>query len=78
MEVAPLPVIFLFLSSVLLCLWLGLVFLMLSIFSLSFFLRVGAALSFFLFCGVHRPKFLCLLFELMLDFDSISIGCTQE
>ena len=45
MEVAPLPVIFLCISDVLLCLQLGLVVLILSIFDLSFVLWVGAALS---------------------------------
>jgi hypothetical protein len=71
MEVAPLPGIFLCLSGVLLYLQLGLVVLMLSIFYLSFFLRVGAALSLLLLCGVPRPKLLCPLFELLLDFDGI-------
>ena len=45
MEVAPLPDIILCLFGVLLCLWLGLVVLILSIFALSFVLWVGATLS---------------------------------
>jgi hypothetical protein len=77
MEVAPLPGIFLCLSSVLLCLWLGLVVLILSIFSLSFVLWVGAALSWLLFLEVPRPKLSHLLFELLLDFDGISVGRAQ-
>ena len=77
MEVAPLPGIFLCLSGVLLCLCLGLVVLILSIFSMSFVLWVGAALSWVFLCGVPSPKLSCLLFELLLDFDSISVGCAQ-
>jgi hypothetical protein len=45
MEVTPLPIIFLCLFGVLLCLQLGLVVLILSIFTLSFVLWVGAAFS---------------------------------
>ena len=45
MEVAPLLGIFLCLSGVLICLWLGIVVLILSIFSLSFVRWVGAVLS---------------------------------
>ena len=45
MEVVPLHGVFLCLSGVLLCLWLGLVVLILSIFSLSFVLWVGATPS---------------------------------
>ena len=45
MEVSPLLGVFLRLSIVLLCLWLRLVFLRLSIFSFLFVLRVGAALA---------------------------------
>ena len=45
MEAAPLPGIFLCLSGVLIFLWPGLVFMILSIFTLSFFLWVGATLS---------------------------------
>jgi hypothetical protein len=43
MEVAPLPSIFLRLTSVLLCLWPRLAVLRVSIFDLSFFLWVGAS-----------------------------------
>ena len=53
MEVAPLPSIFLCLSSVCLCLRLGLVVLILSIFYLSFSLWVGVALPWILLWGVH-------------------------
>ena len=77
MEVAPLPAILLCLSSVLLCLWLGLVFLILSIFSLSFVRWVGDTLSYILLCGVPRPKLPRLLFEILLNFDGISVACTQ-
>ena len=49
MEVAPLPGIFLCLSGVLLCLRIGMVVMVFSIFYLSFFLRVAATLSFFFF-----------------------------
>ena len=47
-EVAPLPDIFLCLFGVLLCLWLGLVVLILFIFDLSFVLWVEAAFSWLL------------------------------
>ena len=77
MEVAPLPGIFIFLSGVLICLWIGLVVLILSIFSLSFVMWVGAAISWILLCGVPRAKFPCLLFELLFDFDDIIVGCSQ-
>ena len=77
MEVAPLPSIFLCLFSVLLCLQLGLVVLILSIFYLYFFLWVGAALSWLFLCGFPRPKLSRLLFEILLDFDGISIGHAQ-
>jgi hypothetical protein len=77
MEVAPLPDIFLCLSSVLICLRFEMVVLMLSIFSLSFFLWVGASLSCIFLRGVPRPKLRPLLFELLLNFHDISIGRTQ-
>jgi hypothetical protein len=77
MEVAPLPGIFLYLSGVLFCLRPRLVVSRLYIFAMSFVLWVGAALSWILLWGVPRPKFSRLLFELLLDFDSISVGCTQ-
>jgi hypothetical protein len=77
MEVTPFPGIFLCLSSVLICLWLGLIVLMLCIFSLSFVFRVGDALSLFLLLEVPMPKFPHLLFELLLDFDDMSIGYAQ-
>jgi hypothetical protein len=77
MDVAPLPSIFLCLSGVLLCLWLVLVVLILPIFSLSSVRWVGATLSLLLLCGVPRPKLPCLLFELLLDFDGISVGRAQ-
>ena len=48
MEVAPLPGIFLCLFGVLLFLQLGLVVMILSIFDISFFRWVGAALSWLL------------------------------
>ena len=73
-EVAPLPGIFLCLFGVLLCLRLILVVLILSIFSLTFVWWVEATLSWLLLCGVPRPKLLRLLFELLLDFDGISVG----
>jgi len=77
MEVAPLTDIFLHLPIVLICLQLGIVFLRFPIFSLSFFLRVGATLALLLLWGVYRPKLSRLLFKLMLDFDGISIGRAQ-
>ena len=77
MEVAPLPGIFLCLSGVLLCLRLGLVVLILSIFALSFVLWVGAALSWLLLCGVPKPKLSRILFDLLLNFDGISVGRAQ-
>ena len=77
MEVTSLSAVFLCLSSVLLCLQLGLVVLILSIFAMSFVFWVGAALSWLLLWGVPRPKLSCLLFELLLDFDDISVGCAQ-
>ena len=48
MEVAPLPGIFICVYGVLLCLWFGLVVLILSIFSLSFVLWVRGSLSWIL------------------------------
>jgi hypothetical protein len=77
MEVAPLSSIFLCLSGVLLCLRLGMVVLILSIFALFFVLWVGATLSWLLLCGAPRPKLSRLLFELLLDFDGILVGRTQ-
>ena len=77
MEVAPLPCVFLCLSSVLICLRLGPVVLILSIFALSFFRWVGATLSWILLWGVPRPKLSRLLFELLLNFDGVSVGCAQ-
>jgi hypothetical protein len=77
MEVAPLPDVFLCLSNVLVCLQLGLVVLILSIFSLSFVLWVGVALSWFSLCGVPRTKLSRLLFELLLDFEDILVGHVQ-
>jgi hypothetical protein len=74
MEFVPLPGIFLCLSCVLIFLWLGLVFLILSIFSISFVMWVGASLSWLFLCGVPKPKFPRLLFDLLLDFDSILLG----
>jgi hypothetical protein len=78
MEVAPLLGIFLCIFGVLIFLWLGLVVLILTIFSLSFVLWVGAAPSWLLICGVTRPKLSCLLFELLLDFDGMSVGRAQR
>jgi hypothetical protein len=77
MEVTPLPGIFICLSGVLLFLWLVLVVLILSIFALSFILWVGAAIFRLLLLGVPRSKFPRLLFELLLDFDGISVGAAQ-
>jgi hypothetical protein len=84
MEVTPLPGIFLCLSgvllclsSVLLCLRSRLVVLRQSVFSLSFILWVGAAISWLLLSRVTRSKLSCLLFELLLDFDDILVGRAQ-
>jgi hypothetical protein len=77
MEVAPLPDIFLCISSVVLFFQLEMVVLRISIFYLSFFLWVGASLSFLFLCGVPRPKLSHLLFKLFLDFDDISVGHAQ-
>jgi hypothetical protein len=77
MEVTPLPGIFLCLSGVLVFLQPGLVVLRLSVFALSFIPQVGVALSWILLWGVPRPKLLLLLFELLLDFDSILVGHAQ-
>jgi hypothetical protein len=74
MEVTPLPGIFLCLSGVLLCLQLGWVVLILSIFSLTFFMWVGATLSCLLLRGVTRPKLSRLLFEILLNFDDVLVG----
>ena len=77
MELTPLPNVFLCLLIVLLCLRIRMVFLILSILSLCFVLRVGATFSLLLLWGVHRPKLSRLLFKLLLDFNSILIGCAQ-
>ena len=77
MEVAPLLGIFLCLFGVLIWLRLGLVVLILSIFSPSFVLWVGATLSWLFLWGVLRPKLPRLLFELLLNFDDVSVGRAQ-
>jgi hypothetical protein len=76
-EFAPLLDIFLCLSGVLLFLHPRMVLLRLSIFDMSFVLRVGASLSWIFLCGVPRPKLSRLLFEILLDFDGILVGHTQ-
>jgi hypothetical protein len=77
MEVTPLHGIFLRLPIVLIFLWIRLVFLRFSIFSLPFFLWVGDSLALLLLRGVPRPKFSHLLFKILLNFDNISIGRAQ-
>jgi formate-dependent nitrite reductase membrane component NrfD len=77
MEVTPLPGIFLCISSVLLCFWIELVVMILSIFFLSFVLWVGVTLSHLLLRGVPKPKLPHLLFEILLDFDGILVGRAQ-
>jgi len=77
MEVAPLSSIYICLSIVLLYLWIRLVVLRFSIFSLIFVIQVRAALSLLLLWEIPRPKMPRLLFKILLDFDDISMGRSQ-
>jgi hypothetical protein len=76
-EVTLLHVVSLCLSIILLYLQLRLVVLRLSMFSLPFFLWFGASLSLLMLLGISKPKMSCILFNIMLEFDNISIGHAQ-